>query len=57
VSLLCKKDTSIEREKKRIIKEIDYYLLPDVVIDENKLNATKLYRQLLRDFIKSATKL
>ena len=34
-----------------LLKETDFYLLPDVVIDENKLNAIKIYRQELRDFI------
>lgn len=40
------------REKRNeLLKETDFYLLPDVVIDENKLNAIKIYRQELRDFI------
>ena len=33
------------------LKETDYYLLPDVVIDEDKLNKIKAYRQQLRDFM------
>ena len=33
------------------LKETDYYLLPDVVIDEDTLNKIKAYRQQLRDFM------
>ena len=40
------------REKRNeLLKETDYYLLPDVVIEENKLNTIKIYRQELRDFM------
>jgi hypothetical protein len=49
VSLLSKKDRMFEREKKRMIKSD--YLVTDILIGENKLNAIKLHRQELRDFI------
>ena len=38
------------REKRNEFLKATGYLLPDVVIDENKLNAIKKYRQKLRDF-------
>lgn len=33
------------------LKDTDYYLLPDIVLDEEKLNKIKEYRQQLRDFM------
>jgi hypothetical protein len=41
----------LRERRNALLKETDYCLLPDVVIDENKLNAIKTYRQELRDFI------
>ena len=41
----------LRERRNELLKETDYYLLPDVVIDQNKSNAIKLYRQELRDFI------
>lgn len=41
----------LRERRNKLLKETDFYLLPDVVIDENKLNAIKIYRQELRDFI------
>jgi len=37
--------------RNELLKDTDFYSIPDVVIDENKLNAIKIYRQELRDFI------
>jgi len=51
VSLLSKKIQALRERRNELLKETDYYLLPDVVIDQNKSNAIKLYRQELRDFI------
>ena len=40
------------REKRnKLLQETDFYFLADVVIDENKLNIIKKYRQDLRDII------
>ena len=40
------------REKRNeLLKETDFYLLPDVGVSEDKLNKVKIYRQELRDFI------
>lgn len=40
------------REKRNeLLKETDFYLLPDVEVSEDKLNKVKIYRQELRDFI------
>ncbi len=44
----------LRERRKELLKETDYYLLPDVVIDANQWNAMKLHRQdrqELRDFI------
>ena len=41
----------LREERNELLKATDYYLWPDVVIDEKKLNAIKIYRQELRDFI------
>ena len=41
----------LRKKRNELLKQTDFYLLPDVVIDENKLNAIKIYRQELRDFI------
>ena len=46
-----RKIQSLRERRNELLKETDFYLLPDVVIDENKLNAIKIYRQELRDFI------
>ena len=35
--------------RNELLKDTDFYSIPDVVIDENKLNAIKIYRQELRD--------
>ena len=43
----------LRERRNELLKETDYYVLPDFVIDENKLNAIKLYRQELRDWCKS----
>ena len=41
----------LRQERKKLLLTTDWIFLPDVVIDENKLNAIKQYRQELRDFI------
>ena len=41
----------LRERRNELLKETDSCLLHDVVIDENKLNAIKIYRQELRDFI------
>lgn len=37
--------------RNRLLKDTDYYLLPDITIEENKLKEIKEYRQRLRDFM------
>ena len=47
----CPRNVQYLRERRnKLLQETDFYLLPDVVIDENKLNIKK-YRQDLRNFI------
>jgi len=41
----------IRNIRNKRISETDFYLFPDIVIDENKLNTIKEYRQNLRDFM------
>ena len=41
----------LRERRNELLKATDYYLLLDVVIDENKLNAVKIYRQVFRDFM------
>ena len=41
----------LRERRNELLQATDFYLLPDVVIDENKLNAIKIYRQKLRDII------
>jgi hypothetical protein len=41
----------LREERNKLLQETDWIFLPDVVIDENKLNIIKQYRQELRDFI------
>ena len=41
----------LRKERNKILLTTDWCFLPDVVLDENKLNAIKQYRQELRDFI------
>ena len=41
----------LRERRNALLQATDYYLLPDIVIDENKLNAIKICRQELRDFI------
>jgi hypothetical protein len=43
----------LRERRNELLKATDYYLLPDIVIDENKLNTIKIYRQELRDFFPS----
>ena len=37
--------------RNKLLKETDYYLLPDITIEENKLQEIKEYRQQLREFM------
>ena len=37
--------------RNKLLKDSDYYLLPDISLEENKLNEIKVYRQHLRDFM------
>jgi predicted glycosyltransferase len=41
----------LRQERNKLLLTTDWIFLPDVVIDENKLNAIKQHRQELRDFI------
>ena len=41
----------LRQERNKLLQNTDWIFLPDVVIDENKLNIIKQYRQELRDFI------
>ena len=41
----------LRQERNKLLLTTDWIFLPDVVIEENKLNAIKQYRQELRDFI------
>ena len=41
----------LREERNTLLLTTDWCFLPDVVLDENKLNAIKQYRQELRDFI------
>ena len=44
VAVSSKKDTILEK-RNELSEETDYFLLPDVVIDQDKLNAIKIYRK------------
>ena len=46
-----RKIENLRQERNKLLLTTDWIFLPDVVIDENKLNAIKQYRQELRDFI------
>ena len=37
--------------RNKLLKDSDYYLLPDITIEENKLQEIKEYRQQLREFM------
>ena len=37
--------------RNKLLKDSDYYLLPDISLEENKLNEKKVYRQHLRDLM------
>ena len=37
--------------RNKLLKDSDYYLLPDISLEENKLNEIKVNRQHLRDFM------
>ena len=37
--------------RNKLLKDSDYYLLPDISLEENKFNEIKVYRQHLRDFM------
>ena len=41
----------IRSMRNKLLKETDYYLLPDITIEENKLKEMKEYRQQLREFM------
>jgi hypothetical protein len=41
----------IRSMRNKLLKETDYYLLPDITIEENKLKEIKEYRQQLREFM------
>lgn len=47
---LCSKKGRIFKRKRNELLKATGYFLPDAVIDENKFNAIKIYRQELRDF-------
>ncbi len=51
IVLIIQERYNVRERRNELLKETDFYLLPDVVIDENKLNSIKTYRQELRDFI------
>ena len=37
--------------RNKLLKESDYYLLPDIGLTDQKLNDVKVYRKELRDFM------
>ena len=37
--------------RNKLFTDSDYYLLPDISLEENKLNEIQVYRQHLRDFM------
>ncbi len=37
--------------RNKLLKDSDYYLLPDISLEENKLNEIKVFKQHLRDFM------
>ena len=41
----------IRTMRNKLSKDSDYCLLPDIIIEENKLNEIKVNRQQLRDFM------
>jgi hypothetical protein len=41
----------IRTMRNKLLKDSDYYLLPDIPIEENKLKEIKEYRQQLREFM------
>ena len=41
----------IRTMRNKLLKDSDYYLLPDITIEENKLLEIKEYRQQLREFM------
>ena len=41
----------IRTMRNKLLKDSDYYLLPDIPIEENKLKELKEYRQQLREFM------
>jgi len=41
----------LRERRNELLKETDFYLLPDVVVSQDKLNKIKIYRQELRDFM------
>ena len=41
----------IRTMRNKLLKDSDYYLLPDITIEENKLQEIKEYRQHLREFM------
>jgi len=41
----------IRTMRNKLLKDSDYYLLPDITIEENKLKEIKEYRQQLREFM------
>ena len=42
---------SLRVKRNKLLFDTDYYFLPDIIIDENKLNTIKSYRLELRDFV------
>jgi len=46
-----RKSECLRKERNKILLTTDWCFLPDAVTDENKLNAIKICRQELRDFI------
>jgi hypothetical protein len=41
----------IRTMRNKLLKDSDYYLLPDIQLEENKLKEMKEYRQQLREFM------
>ena len=41
----------IRTMRNKLLKDSDYYLLPDISLEENKLKEIKEYRQQLREFM------
>lgn len=47
---------NIREKRNKLLAETDWYLIPDVPIQPEKLEKVKVYRQELRDFVNKLVK-